>query len=87
MKPFLRRKKVIIYSDYLSFNYVIYIDANNSLSVCKMKIKRLKQLLEEDNIEMKKRDNQILALKSSLQTAQDKYTEKSNVSINNKVII
>ena len=87
MKPFLRRKKVIIYSDYLSFNYVIYIDANNSLSVCKMKIKRLKQLLEEDNIEIKKRDNQILALKSSLQTAQDKYTEKSNVSINNKVII
>ena len=87
MKPFLKRKKVIIYADYLSFNHVIYIDANNSLSVCKMEIKRLKQLLEEDNIEIKKRDNQILALKSSLQTAQDKYTEKSNVSINNKVII
>ena len=47
-----------------------------------MEIKKLKQLLEENNIEMKKRDNQILALKSSLQTAQDKYTEKSNVSIN-----
>ena len=52
MKPFLRRKKVI-YSDYLSFNYAIYIyiyifiDANNSLSVYKMEIMKLKQSLEE----------------------------------------
>ena len=52
-----------------------------------MEIEKLKQLLEENKTEMKKRDNQIVSLKSFLQTAQEKYVEKSNVSINNTAII
>ena len=79
------------YIFYLSFSYsiyiYIYIDADYRLSVCKVEIKKLKQLLEENKTEMKKRDNQIVSLKSFLQTAQEKYVEKSNVSINNIAII